>query len=288
MGSRSFPPCTARWSQLDDGAGSLSQSDVDLREQHREDYARSVYAWLPPGVELLTDTSGGDWIASRLRPWRKDGLRVESFMPPEFAGYARILHPAGGRGGNHQGLPWSEVASRLSRQFHPDVQFSHLVDGEIYEHPALGDVTPSSGSLPLSVLRSLVTFLEGWTASDEPCWFAMWDGNGTWWQGAHGGDGRFDDERDAVLTRTPRLHTEARRYFLMRGVLVDVVPLYDAAAGQSPALWWPDDHSWLVSTEVDAFSTYVGGSEDLIAALLANSEIEAVPTHLEAQLDWGL
>jgi hypothetical protein len=66
------------------------------------------------------------------------------------------------------------------------------------------------------------------------------------------------------------------------------MPLYDAAAGQSPALWWPHDHSRLVSTEVDAFSTYVGGSVDLIDALLGNHEIEAVPTQLEARLDWGL
>jgi hypothetical protein len=250
-----------------------------------------MYEWLPAGIELLTDTSEAGWIARRLLPLGHGGSRVGLFMPQGFAAYARILHPAGGRGGDLEGLRWAEVASRLSKPFDPDVQFGLLADGEVDNHPTLGDVAPMEGSLPLRLLRSLVTLLEGWTEERQPCCFAMWEGNGTWWKGAHGGGrfNRFDDERDAVLTRTPRfeLHAGYRRYFLMRGSLADVVPLREAAGGQTPALWWPGDRSWLVSTEVDSFSTYVGGAADLIAKLSKSHEIEAVPSRLDAPLDWG-
>jgi hypothetical protein len=64
--------------------------------------------------------------------------------------------------------------------------------------------------------------------------------------------------------------------------------LFEAAGRQSPALWWPESRAWLVSTEVDAFSTYVGGSAALIEELLATDGIEAAPSRLDAQLDWGL
>jgi streptogramin lyase len=251
-----------------------------------------MYEWLPHNVELLTDTSSAHWVVSRLAPWGHDGVRVASFMPNGFEAYARVFHPAGERGGPSGGLKWSEVAARLSKRFHPEVQFQELAGPHAEQHPVLGDIEPLSGSLPLTLLRSMVGFLERWTDEGELCWFAMWDGNGTWWKGAHStltSDGPrhdlLDDERDAVLRSTPRVHTQHRDYFLMRGPLASAVSLHDAAGSQSPALWWPDSRAWLVSTEVDAFSTYIGGPTALIDELLRSVEIEAVPISLDAPLD---
>jgi hypothetical protein len=36
---------------------------------------------------------------------------------------------------------------------------------------------------------------------------------------------------------------------------------------QSPNVWWPDDRAWLVHTEIDYHSTYVGGSRGLVEEL---------------------
>jgi hypothetical protein len=47
---------------------------------------------------------------------------------------------------------------------------------------------------------------------------------------------------------------------------------------QSPNLWWPDDRSWCVATEVDFSWTYVGGSHALIERVLADPALEARPT----------
>jgi hypothetical protein len=258
-------------------------------------YPRSVYEWLPHDVELRTDTSSAHWVVSRLAPWGHDVVRVASFMPDAFEAYARVFHSAGDRGGESVGVRWSEVAERLSRRFHPEVQFRDLAGINSERHPVLGDIEPSSGSLPLTLLRSMVGFFERRMDEGELCWFAMWDGNGTWWKGAHstlttdGSQGDpLDDERDAVLRSTPRVHTQHRDYFLMRGPLASVIDLYDAAGHQSPALWWPDSRAWFVSTEVDAFSTYVGGSGQMIDELLRSDKIEAVRISLDAPLDWGL
>jgi hypothetical protein len=49
---------------------------------------------------------------------------------------------------------------------------------------------------------------------------------------------------------------------------------------QSPNLWWPDDRSWFVATEIDHAWTYVGGSEALIDSILNADGLEALPVHI--------
>ena len=259
----------------------------------------TTYAWLPDGIELVSETSQADWIVSRLS--RRDAWTVATFMPDAFEAYARVLHPAGDRfvddvsredeDPTRRGMTWSEVAQRLGTNFHPTAQFRDIVGGDdVHVHPALGDIQPMAGSLSRRLLVTLVSFLHRWTHPDDPCWFAMWDGNGTWWKGAHGGrdPDPHDDERDAVLKTAARVEAPFRRYFLMRGALDAVVPLFRAAGAQSPALWWPQGREWLVSTEVDAYSTYVGGPGRMVDELLASADVEAVRIGLDAAYDWGV
>jgi hypothetical protein len=44
---------------------------------------------------------------------------------------------------------------------------------------------------------------------------------------------------------------------------------------ESPNLIWPDDHSWLMASEVDFDSTLVGGSASLIEAIIDSPNLEA-------------
>ncbi|MEV6837823.1 hypothetical protein AB0N17_25495 [Streptomyces sp. NPDC051133] len=44
-----------------------------------------------------------------------------------------------------------------------------------------------------------------------------------------------------------------------------------------PDLWWPADRAWCLGGDVDLTSTYVGGSAELIAGLLAAPDLEAHP-----------
>jgi len=48
-------------------------------------------------------------------------------------------------------------------------------------------------------------------------------------------------------------------------------------AERQDSSWWPDDHAWCVASEIDFPYTYVGGSQELIAAIIDDPAIEALP-----------
>jgi hypothetical protein len=219
-------------------------------------------------------------------------------MPDVFEAYARVFHPAGDRGVPANGRRWADLAARNNVAFHADIAFLEVAALETAEDHALDEIAPMEGTLPLSALEALVAVLAAHGGEDEPALFCMWEGNGTWWKGAHGGlrDGpieavlatsAIDDERDRVLRSTPTVPGPSRAYFLMRGPLGSVVPLFHAAGDQTPNLWWPESRDWLVSTEVDGYSTYLGGSRALIDDLVASRRVEAFETHIAAHLDVG-
>jgi hypothetical protein len=54
---------------------------------------------------------------------------------------------------------------------------------------------------------------------------------------------------------------------------------------QSPNLWWPEDRAWFVATEIDFDSTFVGGDDPLIAVLVTDRRLEALPIALSARAD---
>jgi hypothetical protein len=45
---------------------------------------------------------------------------------------------------------------------------------------------------------------------------------------------------------------------------------------RGPQWWWPEDRSWFVATEIDFPWSYVGGSRDLVDAITARPDLEAV------------
>ncbi|MFJ6533219.1 hypothetical protein [Microbacterium sp. NPDC091662] len=57
-------------------------------------------------------------------------------------------------------------------------------------------------------------------------------------------------------------------------------------SAQSPSLLWPEDHAWVMVSEVDFDSTIVAGSSALIEALCADEQLEALPLPEGAALTW--
>ena len=49
---------------------------------------------------------------------------------------------------------------------------------------------------------------------------------------------------------------------------------------QSPNLWWPEDRSWFVATEIDVAWTYIGGTEATVQAILDAEGLEALLVEL--------
>ena len=57
-------------------------------------------------------------------------------------------------------------------------------------------------------------------------------------------------------------------------------------SAQSPSLLWPQDHAWVMVTEVDFDSTIVAGSPELIDAVCADDRLEALPLAEDSDLTW--
>jgi hypothetical protein len=63
-----------------------------------------------------------------------------------------------------------------------------------------------------------------------------------------------------------------------RDYLLYPAPVTEALGWEDgPNLWWPEDHAWCVASEIDHPYTYVGGSNELIHAILQDPAIEALP-----------
>lgn len=212
------------------------------------------------GLDLADDVSAADWVVAALRPWeRPDGgaVWVASFVPDSYQSFAQIAH-----------------ADR------------------------------SDGCLPASQLAALGDALAPFTSTPVPCAFCFWIGHGFW--GGRVGYSVAGDataaQREAIV-REAVAHAEAeeaqlapiplvrlphREHFLFTGPVALTQRAFRFGVWeQSPSMWWPGDRAWFVATEVDGYSTYVGGSAACIDAVLATPVLEAIRVTPETAMDPG-
>ena len=269
----------------------------------------STNAILPVDMSFQAANSAvaADWLSKALANggWGD----VSGIVPSGFEAYVAVRHPAWRcdcteenlsdlRSGHEFGRPirWAEVADSdipvvygralytkrritLSRQ----TQYRRLQNGgwvvdELSGaalHPMLrpGDAWitgPREGSLETDLARTLQRVLARKTADSVPCWFGIWEGFG------------FLTEAQRAA---PSIEAPGRRWHLFRAPLDHLArPVWDAFEHQSINLAWPGDRSWCLATEIDAEVTYVGGSKELISAILEEAGLEAVPAHLGERL----
>jgi hypothetical protein len=256
-------------------------------------------------LEVVEDASPGEWIAPRLGG---EFGAVTLAVPSGYAAYARICHPA--TEGGDAPVTWSQVASATGRTAHPLMQWHALVGSPDYLNfkgslwPG-GD--PERGNLDEYSLEVLCGLLGRSTTDAERCFFAVWDG----WSWVHGGDviGRIELVRPglvgtgsgseptarasaafsaAELSR-PRLVLPGREYVLLSGPLSAAGKIGDPGGlrgfePRSPNLFWPADHAWCVASEIDFDSTLVGGTAELIRAILDEPGLDAWPVGPEDSL----
>jgi hypothetical protein len=253
------------------------------------------------GLEPVADVSAGDWISERLRgPLGTVG----SVVPPDFAAYGRVLHPVELRGGRGS-LTWEQVCQVTGRIPHALMQWAAIATptagAEVVTAPSGrwdgGDV--QVGALAPASLSALIDVLAPATGR-QVCFHALWEGWG-WVDGAGvkvvcAGDGRPVEPAPALqpgvsaeVWALPRLRLPHRDYLLFRGPLRAALDMgWQGSPGgfepQSPSLFWPADHSWCVSTEVDFDSTLVAGSEDLVNAVLVAPGLDAWPVEPDDDL----
>ncbi|WP_374984390.1 hypothetical protein [Streptomyces fradiae] len=180
-----------------------------------------------------------------------------------FAAYARVLHPASL---GERPVRWAAVGAALGRRVEPGTYWHELVgmgrdyhNASAYGLPGVWDEHPAEGPTPPGVARALVPVLARHTGTPDRCWYGLWNGYGRW-------------DFDTV----PTFRTPGRDEVLLSGTLAEAVsPLELDEFAELPDLWWPEDRAWCVGGDVDLVSTYVGGTEALVADLLAAPELEA-------------
>lgn len=90
------------------------------------------------------------------------------------------------------------------------------------------------------------------TTTPDCVWFGIWEG--------HGFENRGTEGQLATL---PRFALPHRTYYLLSGHASAATAIEEPGGSgrwRPPDLWWPDDRSWFVATDVDFWCNYVAGS----------------------------
>ena len=241
------------YAPLDEGEG------VDIRPLRHTRLA-------PEGVEYVADVSPAQWVQDSLR----DFSTVRALVPEGYPAYARIFHPAYLGGDDPRPVRWSEIASWTGRNVHPLMQFDRIANVEADRQPPWGEL-PGDSTLPEAECRTLNATLRRFTSTPDRCWFCVWEGNG------------YIEPR---LYERARVKAPGRDYVLFRGSLESIMAFKTAEAiahwGYSPNLWWPDDRSWFVGTDIYLDYTFLAGSAECVEAVLTHPELEALPSAADA------
>lgn len=229
-----------------------------------------------------------------LKDWPAGPFCVLDLVPPVFESYARILHrlykPTDGR------IPtgsWAERAEQLGRTLGPKTSWYELTGTNFADGLARDAWVPNEGSSSEEEVRVIASRLGGHTTTPLECWFSMWSGWGGELSGGIGYLNRVGGpiselkmrwrtrregkraRREAARFRTFPLLGGRRSYLLFNGAVEDASRFDFGYGFRSPALSWPDDRAWFVHTEIDASSTYVGGSEALVSRLVDEQILES-------------
>ena len=263
-----------------------------------------------PRFRLERDPAPAQWIVDGVEPWGAERVRLWSFMPSVFESYARILHPACRVGHNRGTARWSDLARRTGVTIGPSTGFREVSGVDPSDDPAWDDVVPPEGSLDQTTLAVLALAVAPFT-STRRCWIAAWNGWGSWGPGSSSTLIAFRKRRFPFLRSTKTRRTEPRTldeeveahrafvagiptvqipnraYFLFSTSLFDVASFEIGGWYQSPSILWPDDRAWCVVTEVDGYSSYVGGTAECISAVLNAPEIEAISVPADVPMDPG-
>jgi len=222
--------------------------------------------------DVLDDASPADWLAARLGGSFGAAGRT---IPHGFAAYARILHPSADASGRP--VRWSRVAELTGSEVHATAQWDAIAGSDDGAY-----VEPPCGNLPIEPLVALCDLLAAHSSSTDAGFFCLWEGRGQL------SAVPLHSALNAAELGSTRVSLPGRDYLLLRGPLSATAELarYDGDLPwtQSPNLFWPADRSWCVATEIDFDSTLVGGSAELVAAVLRSAELEAWPIDLDDSL----
>jgi hypothetical protein len=236
----------------------------------------------PPELEPVTDpefvmSSIGDLIELGNSP-DPEGIRVRGLVPGQFEAYVRILHPAWADESRERHVTWAEIAAASGARLDGTVSFRRITVSPGSDIP-LGpqgawdeDATPLTGTLPEKETNALLNLF----TPSAVCWFVLWEG----WDGL-----RLDPQQVSVLWH-------GNPHLVYRGPIELIRRFEWSRRWQIPHLWFADDRTWCVGSDIEAYDTYVGGSVYLVERIVAAPELEALRVHPEDLAivlgEWGI
>jgi hypothetical protein len=215
-----------------------------------------------------SDTSPGAWIAAAVQP----GATVGSLVPPVFAAYARVFHPAARYAGDDDvDVAWAVVAAANATIAHPAMEWGSITGlmefFEAADQSPLWDGAPARGHLPEHVAAGVAAVLRQHTTTPDDCFFGA--------------------PAEVLATDAPTLTVGGNDVVLVRGpVELAARNMAEEPSEQSATLWWPADRAWFVATDLDLVTTYIGGSAACIAELLASPGLEAAEVSVSQGTGW--
>jgi hypothetical protein len=235
------------------------------------------------GLTVSMEVTAGLWAVEGVGRWGT----VACVVPDRFPAYARVFHPAyrlaqsSAEAGSEAGpeVRWGEVAEANGRVAHAAMEWASITGAYRYlwgyGQPGIWEEAPAMGTMPWRQLTALVDTLSLYTLTPERCWFAIWEG--------------FGDLPYLGSLRPVRLKLPHRDMILLSGPLAAlpevscseawyrIAPAHRSVYYRSPSLWWPEDHSWCVGTDVDRNSSFIGASAECVEALSDDHRLEIMP-----------
>lgn len=208
------------------------------------------------GFRLVTDTSRTDWARQRQSG---DVYRVDFQAPAGFDKYCRIFHRAYDEQGGYVAR-WSHYAQAVGIALEQDTHWYEIV----HRDPSLLGCSPEEGSLD-GVSRTAFLDVVNRTLAPEACIFAGY------WEGIA--------PMHIPGISFPTAVLGLRNHVMFEVALSALTGTFNAgphAPFQFPAVLYPENRSWYLSTDVDYNSTLVGGTEQFIDAVLEDDTIEAL------------
>ncbi len=236
----------------------------------------------PKELTLLSNATPGRWVEEALGGRRF--AHVESLVPKGYASYARLFHPAMTQ--EYQPVRWSTVAEWSGKVYHSLMAFEGIsvpklgydsTDPPWADEPRAGEMNPED-------IVALSRFLSDFTGTPDQYYFAVWDGYGSI---SAGGSALYTPSGGIPLlppvniNKAQRINGVAREYILFSGP-PSFNDFFDFLGLDGPNIWWPEDRSWCVSTDIDLDSTYIGASEECIKRLLSHHSLEVLLTTSDA------
>ncbi|WP_328923748.1 hypothetical protein OG429_03335 [Streptomyces sp. NBC_00190] len=207
------------------------------------------------------DGTGLAWLQERLgRSGTGPGHVVSELVPSGFEAYLRIFHRFEAVDGSGRTRRWQTWAVEGGIAFHSEL--SHLSLPDV--HGAAGERVwqTEEGALDGRSRGALARLLAGMTG-DQDVYFAYDLAALSWGE-------------EGPLVRRSRL--------------ADVESVREEVKGRvgsdGPEFWWPQDRSWVVTTDCDLLSTYVGCSNETAERILGDDELEALPVTSRTRVDW--